>query len=311
LNGLALCSGIGGLELGLHIALDGYRTVCHVEREAFCASDLVEGMEDPDMGQAPVWDDVADFDGRRWRGVVDIITAGYPCQPFSVAGCRRGVEDPRHIWPDIANIIRAVEPSLVFLENVPGHLKLGFDVVAGELSEMGYRVAATLLTAQEIGASHKRERMFVLAHHIGDNLREQSGRRHDGKGGPCEAEPSCAGKDLAHAEADGHSRNGEAWGRRAGSADVGNHVAGGPELAERQGRCVAGLFPAPWPPSPADLAGWKEALQRDPTVEPAICGMVDGDASRVDRLRALGNAVVPFQAAVAFVCLGIELGVIE
>ena len=164
MNGLALCAGIGGLDLGLHVALDGYRTVCYVEREAFCAASLVARMEDEALDSAPLWDDITTFDGHPWRGIVDIISAGYPCQPFSVAGRRAGVADPRHLWPHVARIIRECEPGFVFLENVPGHLRLGFNEVARDLDGMGYETAATLLTASEVGATHRRERLFVLAH---------------------------------------------------------------------------------------------------------------------------------------------------
>ena len=119
---------------------------------------------------AVVWDDVATFDGRPWRGAVDIVTAGYPCQPFSVAGKRRGADDPRHLWPHVARIIGEVEPPFVFLENVAHHLRLGFPEVASGLVGMGYRLAAGLFTAAEVGAPHKRERLFILAIREGDEL---------------------------------------------------------------------------------------------------------------------------------------------
>ncbi len=127
-------------------------------------------MEDASLDQAVVWDDVGTFDGRSWRGAVDIITAGYPCQPFSVAGKRRGADDPRHLWPHVARIICEVEPPFVFLENVAHHLRLGFPEVASGLVGMGYRLAAGLFTAAEVGAPHKRERLFILAIREGDEL---------------------------------------------------------------------------------------------------------------------------------------------
>lgn len=170
LFGLSLCSGAGGLDLGLTIALPGYRTVGHVERETYAAAILVARMEEAALDPAPVWDDVASFDGRPWRGAVDIVTAGYPCQPFSVAGKRRGAEDPRHLWPHVARIIGEVEPPFVFLENVAHHLRLGFPEVASGLVGMGYRLAAGLFTAAEVGAPHKRERLFILAIREGDEL---------------------------------------------------------------------------------------------------------------------------------------------
>ncbi|MAY89472.1 MAG: DNA methyltransferase [Pseudooceanicola sp.] len=170
LFGLSLCSGAGGLDLGLTIAMPGYRTVGHVERETYAAAILVARMEEAALDPAPVWDDVGNFDGRPWRGAVDIVTAGYPCQPFSVAGKRRGADDPRHLWPHVARIIGEVEPPFVFLGNVAHHLRLGFPEVASGLVGMGYRLAAGLFTAAEVGAPHKRERLFILACREHDQL---------------------------------------------------------------------------------------------------------------------------------------------
>ncbi|WEJ79271.1 DNA cytosine methyltransferase [Paracoccus versutus] len=170
LFGLSLCSGAGGLDLGLTIAIPGYRAVGHVERETYAAATLVARMEDASLDRAPLWDDVATFDGRPWRGAVDIVTAGYPCQPFSVAGKRRGADDPRHLWPHVARIVGEIEPPFVFLENVAHHLRLGFPEVASGLVRMGYRLAAGLFTAAEVGAPHKRERLFILAIREGDEL---------------------------------------------------------------------------------------------------------------------------------------------
>ena len=170
LFGLSLCSGAGGLDLGLSIAIPGYRAVGHVERETYAAATLVARMEDASLDQAVVWDDVATFDGRPWRGAVDIVTAGYPCQPFSVAGKRRGADDPRHLWPHVARIIDEVRPPFVFLENVAHHLRLGFPEVASGLVGMGYRLAAGLFTAAEVGAPHKRERLFILAIRENDDM---------------------------------------------------------------------------------------------------------------------------------------------
>jgi DNA (cytosine-5)-methyltransferase 1 len=164
-TGISLCAGIGGLELGLRLALgNAYRTVCYVEREASVAAIIVARMADKMLDEASVWDDLRTFDGKPWRGKVHIITAGYPCQPFSCAGKQLGEADERHLWPDLARIIREVRPEWVFLENVPNHLRLGFAEVKAELEAMGFRVEAGLFTAAEVGASHLRQRLFVLAH---------------------------------------------------------------------------------------------------------------------------------------------------
>ena len=167
---LSLCSGAGGLDLGLQIALPSVRTIGLVERDAFAAAILVARMRDRSIDDAPIWDDVGTFDGRPWRGAVDLLCAGYPCQPFSIAGRRRGAEDPRHLWPHVARIIGEIKPPFVFLENVAHHLRLGFPEVAAGLVSMGYRLAAGLFTAAEVGAPHKRERLFILAIREGDEL---------------------------------------------------------------------------------------------------------------------------------------------
>ena len=161
---LSLCSGAGGLELGLKLAMPRARTICYVEGEAYVAAILAARMEDKTMDAAPVWSNVKTFDAKPWRGCVDIITAGYPCQPFSIAGAKRAEKDPRHLWPYIREIVRTIEPSICFFENVSHHLRLGFEQVHDDLRSMGYSVAAGLFTAEEVGAPHKRERLFILAH---------------------------------------------------------------------------------------------------------------------------------------------------
>jgi len=242
LFGLSLCSGAGGIDLGLTIAIPGYRTVGHVERETFAAATLVARMEDATLDYAPVWDDVASFDGRPWRGAVDIVTAGYPCQPFSVAGKRLGTEDPRHLWPHVARIIGECEPPFVFLENVAHHLRLGFPEVASGLVGMGYRLAAGLFTAAEVGAPHKRERLFILAIREGCELANPARllwnplewRQPDGDAanvadaeGKCEREPADETNALA--------RSRQAW------DEPGNECSDVAHAADRQlpqpGRC--------------------------------------------------------------------------
>lgn len=182
-NGLALCSGVGGLELGIRLALEGrapYRCLCHVEREGFAASALVARMADEALDRAPVWDDLSTFDGRAWRGRVDLVSAGYPCQPFSAAGKRRGRLDERHLWPHVARIIDESCPSLVVLENVEGHVRLGLDDVLGDLASLGFDAEWDVFSAAGVGAPHRRRRVFVLAWRVSDAdrnaLRERAER---------------------------------------------------------------------------------------------------------------------------------------
>ena len=165
MNGLALCAGVGMLDIGVLIANPGYRPVVYVERQAEEAATLVARMEPQGpLPQAPVWDDLTTFDARAWRGRVDIVTAGFPCQPFSVAGQRKGVEDERWIWGDIIRIIRDVGCEWVFLENVPGLLTTGLGHVLGDLAEAGFDAEWRCVSAASVGASHRRQRVFILAH---------------------------------------------------------------------------------------------------------------------------------------------------
>ncbi len=188
---LSLCSGYGGIELGLRALLgDGVRTVCYVEREAHAAAVLVARMEDEALDRAPVWDDLATFDGRAWRGAVDLVTAGFPCPPVSVAGKRRGIRDERWIWPLIERVVCDVEPRLVFLENVPGILSANggaaHGAVLGSLAALGYDASWTVLGAADCGAPHRRKRWWCLAHPrcVGDDPQQSKciGWRSDAAG---------------------------------------------------------------------------------------------------------------------------------
>ena len=289
LRGLSLCAGVSGLDLGLHLAEPGYRTVCHVERNSFAAATLVARMADASLAPAPIWDDLRSFDGRPWRDRVHIVTAGYPCQPFSLAGHRRGEDDPRHLWPDVARILAESAPEWCFFENVIGHLSLGFDVVARELQDMGYRVAAGVVSAAEVGGSHIRDRMFILAH--ADIQRHRQPRLHrsdPGKGGGVQERSQPSGQPDRVVE------------RSQGvGADVGYDDGGGLDTA------APGLFP----PMPGDLAQWGETLRRAPFLKPSLQRLDDGVATWLDRSAAAGNGVVPLAAARAWRMLRAELGV--
>lgn len=283
LRGISLCAGYGGLELGLSIAEPGYRTVCFVERESHSAATLVARMEDQALDQAPVWDDLKSFDGRPWRNRIHILTAGYPCQPFSLAGKRRGRADPRHLWPDVQRIIDEVRPTAVFAENVEGHIDLGFAEVAGSLRELGYSAKAGLFTAREVGASHRRRRLFILAYADSERCGIPAGHRAGGR---------TAGDPVSV---------------RQGEDEL------GPVLADQ---CVAGLDQtvaddagagletfdsAPiFAPGPGELQVWQRLLHRRPDLQPALLRERNGLADRVDRTRGVGNGVCSLAAAFAY-----------
>ena len=287
---LSLCSGAGGLELGLKLAIPNSRTVCYVEREAFACEILATRMQEEALDDAPIWTDIRTFSGRPWRGKVHCLTGGYPCQPFSVSGLRRGREDPRHLWPEVARIIGESRPEWVFCENVPGHLSLGFREVEGELCSMGYQVEAGLFTAAEVGASHKRQRLFILAHSQyslrwpSNEKRNSAGEREDQK-----RETASAVRELCSLLGNSDSQGLERW-KLSDSQCTNEWIAGSPSCS---------LFP----PFPDDLEGWRRYLELSPETQPAVCGSINGVAHRVDRIRLGGNGVVPLVAAYAFCTL--------
>jgi len=178
IHGLALCAGVGGLELGVRQALGRfYRTVGYVERDAYCASVLVARMADASLDPAPLFRDLESFDGEAWCGCVDLITAGFPCQPASVAGKHGGRGDARWVWPAVAECIRRVGPRYVFLENVRGLLSVdrghAFGEVLGDLADLGFDAEWGVFSASEsAGAPHRRERLFVLAKRVSDPERD-------------------------------------------------------------------------------------------------------------------------------------------
>lgn len=313
---LSLCAGIGGIDLGLRLALPTSRAVCYVEVEATAAAILAARFADGTLDPAPIWSDLRTFDGGAWRGCVDILTSGYPCQPFSVAGRMRGEDDPRHLWPHVARIIRECEPNVVFLENVGNHLRLGFREVAGELREMGYRVEAGLFTAEEIGAPHRRERLFCLARleNAGHSGSPSAGAA--GESSATASKTQRSGEAMAYAERSRRTAAGlgrhEYAGRESEAGRGELAYAGGARYAESEcgalrgtrreieGRATPEFCPPLFPPGPGDIGAWRELLAECPEIEPAVCGSSARASSRVDRLRALGNSVVPLVAAHAY-----------
>lgn len=182
--------------------------VCHVEREAYPASTLVARMEDKALDQAPIWDDITTFDGRPWRGLVDVVTAGLPCQPYSLAGERKGHDDERALWPEFVRIVRECEPAVVFLENVSAFLRF-YGPVWAELSSLGFiHAPPLLLTGHEKGAIHERRRLFVLAAHPDRRGRETCELHISGD----KEAPNGAGRNQSFTDTNserlqGHARN--------------------------------------------------------------------------------------------------------
>ena len=356
---ISLCAGIGGLDLGVKRALPGSRCVCYVEREVSAASVLAARFEDGGLDEAPIWSDLRTFAAGAWRGKVAGVIGGIPCQPWSTAGKRAGSTDERHLWPDAFRIIRDVQPAWVFIENVGGAVReLGEGIVRPDLEGIGYRTAAGIFTAQEVGAPHRRERLFILA--ISDQI---NGDGSGSTGASWRAELANSGVELAHTkrtergqinEHEQLRRGGEqatgGLGRASSELAHAGHGARSPErrqpqvgeqersgllptrvgersegvgdtnqpgLSQRVGLTGMGretvsrsTWPLTWPPGPADTDAWARVLAIRPdlapaTPQPEVRGVAHGsagslDLSRADKLRLLGNAVVPAQAELAF-----------
>ena len=163
-NIISFCTGYGGIELGLRRAGVDLRVVCNVEIEAFVQANLVAKIEEGRMDNAPIYSDLKTFPASIFRGKICGLIGGYPCQPFSSAGKRKGEEDPRHLWPYIRKHIRAIRPVWCFFENVRGHTTMGLWRVLSDLEEDGYRTEWGLFSAEETGAPHQRIRCFILAY---------------------------------------------------------------------------------------------------------------------------------------------------
>ena len=153
---LDLFSGIGGFSLGLE-ATGGFETAAFCEIDPYCRSVLKKHWPG-----VPIFEDIRKLKGTD-IGTVDIITGGYPCQPFSVAGKQKGVEDKRHLWPEYFRIIKECRPTWVIGENVGGHIKLGLDSVIEDLESEGYAARTFSISASSVGANHQRERIWIVA----------------------------------------------------------------------------------------------------------------------------------------------------
>ena len=162
MNELALFAGAGGGILGGKLL--GWRTVCAVEWDAYARDVLVARQNDGCLDPFPIWDDVQTFDGNPWRGLVDVVSGGFPCQDISCAGNGAGIEGPRSgMWKHMARIISEVLPQFVFVENSPMLVGRGLSTVLGDLAAMGYGAKWGVVGAHHVAAPHKRDRIWIVA----------------------------------------------------------------------------------------------------------------------------------------------------
>jgi DNA (cytosine-5)-methyltransferase 1 len=313
MNELALFAGAGGGILGGKLL--GWRTVCAVERDAYAAQVLAQRQNDGMLDPFPIWSDVCSFDGRPWRGLVDIVSGGFPCQDISAAGKGAGIDGQRSgLWSEFARIIGEVRPRFVFVENSPMLVGRGLGRVLGDLATLGFDAEWGVMGADDAGAPHIRKRIWILAHAQGCGWGTRRDEPHadnppeegNGQGQPIGVRPGNV-SDLAN-PAGPRLPSGQ-----SGACGPVRDQARGPE-PERRGRHVAH-------PNRGNEHGGRRPLQvggqrgtgQAPDhghtgriewlPEPPVGRLANGVAHRVEQLRALGNGQVPSVAALAFTTL--------
>jgi DNA (cytosine-5)-methyltransferase 1 len=260
MNELALFAGAGGGILGGHLL--GWRTVCAVEWEPYPASVLAARQNEGVLPPFPIWDDVQTFDGRPWRGIVDVVSGGFPCQDISAAGKGAGIDGERSgMWTHMARVVGEVRPRFVFVENSPMLTARGGTRVLADLATLGYDSRWTVMGAADVGAPHQRDRIWIVANTNSMREPQPSRRKCDQRDGASDGSQA-----LAHA--------------KFGIAQVGRDDAG------------MGRF--------KELGSQRNAATCLWGAEPDVGRVAHGVAARVDRLKAIGNGQVPAVAATAW-----------
>ena len=309
---LDLFSGIGGFSLGLE-STGHFETAAFCEIEPYCQKVLKKHWPN-----VPIFDDIRKLKGKD-IGAIDIITGGYPCQPFSVAGKQKAEQDPRHLWPEYFRLIKELRPTWVIGENVSGHIKLGLDTVLENLASEGYSTRTFSISASSIGANHKRERVWTVANSssianamrgIDNSLSKESrswsyyeGRSRGNANGI--SHPSTNERLDSEDVADTNSirwneiedENGNTF--KSSSQET--------KFTTRQLKRKSSSSDVANPNSERGCSGetkWEDAedVRQSPrgeetfgwwNIEPRVGRVAHGIPKRVDRLKSLGNAVVP------------------
>ena len=260
LKHLDLFSGIGGFSLGLE-ATGGFETVAFCDYDSYCQKILRKHWP-----WVTIYDDIKELNHEKLNSnghtKIDIITGGYPCQPFSVAGRKKGEEDPRHLWPEYFRLIKELRPSWIIGENVSGHVKLGLDTVLENLESEGYSARTFSISASSIGANHQRERIWIVANSgcsWGSGSEFQRKNENEIKkenANQFERSSSSSQSDMVYSD----SERLEKW----------------ESIGENFSQEYQTLIGADW---------W--------SIEPDVGRVANGVPKRVDRLKSLGNSLVP------------------
>jgi DNA (cytosine-5)-methyltransferase 1 len=283
---LDLFSGIGGFSLGLEQA--GMTTVAFCEKDKFCRQVLAKHW--PDL---TIHEDVRDLDGKEYANAIDVVCGGFPCQPFSIAGKRAGKDDDRHLWPEMLRVIKESNPTWVIGENVSGFIRMALDDVCLDLESAGYEVQPFVLPACAVDAHHRRDRVWILARSLADTHGswelQQKRREQKERGWTCYSREIVAYTHprLCHESLE------EVRSRRDAASSRGQDVAYAIDerLQRREG---SGDFERERPNAIEQSTRRSDASRgQDWPTEPDVGRVAYGIPNRVDRIKSLGNAVVP------------------
>ncbi|MGA6135923.1 DNA cytosine methyltransferase [Acinetobacter dispersus] len=329
---LALFAGAGGGILGSHLL--GCKTICAVERDAYAAQVLAQRQNDGILAPFPIWSDIKSFDGKPWRGIIDVISGGFPCQDISSAGKGKGIDGERSgLWTEMARIIGEVRPREVWVENSPMLVSRGLARVISDLAQMGYDAHWTRFSASNFGAPHIRDRVWIVAYTNstadGKQYNYESTWDHSQRTLSNVANTQsfrCETKNIT-------SRFSERFTRIGNSSQ---HVANtqGIRLEQKREYQPSSEKRFTWcscefsntkcfrcrqmeqrviigkkskRPSDTFQHGSFSTRGKWWSVEPELGRVADGVAHRVDRLKAIGNGQVPIVAKSAFEFLGVGL----
>ena len=293
---LDLFSGIGGFSYAGEKLVGGYKTV------AFCEYDKhAQKVLRKHWPNTEIIDDVRELanDADRFRGVVDIICGGYPCQPFSQAGKRLGDQDDRHLWPAMFAVIKKVRPTWVIGENVAGHITMGLDEVLSDLETEGYSARTFVIPAVAADAPHRRDRCWIVAHTDCHGKSDDAARTKKGQ----RVVANARHKEVyqrGKSENVGSSHNGsgrmERNGKQSRSQTEGKNLANTDSAHPQGRRFSSGIQPQHTKPDGrGNQSEWQAPHFWQP--EPSVGRVANGVSGRIHRLKQLGNSIVPQVAA--------------
>jgi DNA (cytosine-5)-methyltransferase 1 len=296
MNELALFAGAGGGILGGHLL--GWRTICAVEWEAYPASVLVARQNDKILPPFPIWDDVQTFDGKPWRGIVDVVSGGFPCQDISAAGGGAGIDGERSgMWREMARIIGEVRPKYAFVENSPMLTTRGLGTVLRDLAKLGYDAEWGVLGAADVGANHQRDRIWIVAKQRNilsytehDRVRwgkQQSKSIEKTDGTMADSKKFFSNGSKNNSSKGLESKKKSKFRNCNGQKNVSNTIKFGIQRQSTDERQTSKWI---------NSRDWWAS-------EPNVGRVAHGVASRVDRLKAIGNGQVPLCAATAWTIL--------